>query len=324
MKAVYRSRLSPKIRTLRLVALVAVAAIAVPTTASAATNVPTPSPKAPTTTSDVLGVTVDADGWLHYTKILANSLHLQGAKTRTVVGKHTADGGCTFDDHASQASSRSVNGFSEETAFNPKTCQESIVEGTLTASGLAALQAASPTSASSTDVVTGTAPSTGGAKNAVTPNSLISYAAFEKVSWVDPLDITITSLADNLGWTSDGSSDVSAGYNGVPYKFWADGWSDSGVNGSWGGCVGAGCTTIEASVTDTWRNTDFEAVLLLTMGAAAYAACGFDTSAATFYLNPYIYGYNNGYYSWGHGQSASGGCSDLVHFRENHGGGSSS
>ncbi|WP_370366408.1 hypothetical protein [Catenulispora sp. GP43] len=266
-------------------------------------------------------MTVGADGWFHYTKVLANSLHLQGATTRTINGKHAAGGGCMFDDGASKATSRSVNGYSEEVAFNPKTCQESVIEGTLTASGLATLRAASP--ATSAGAVTGMGPSPRGTKGEVIPN-LINYSAFEKVSWVDPADITITSLANNLSWNSDGSSNLWASYNGVPYAFAYDGWSSTGVSGSWGGCVGAGCTSIEASVTDTWHNTDFEAVLLFIMGPSAYAACGFDDSPADFYLNPYIYGYSNGTYSWGHGQSANGGCSDLVHFRENHGGGSSS
>ena len=323
MKRVYRGGLSHRIRGFRWAALAVVAALAVPTTANAATGAPAPSPKAPTVTSDALGVTVDANGWFHYTKVLANSLHLQDTKTRTVNGKHTTDGGCAFDDGPSQASSRSAEGYSEEIAFNPKTCQESVVEGTLTASGLAVLQAASPPRTGSADSVTGVAPPTGGAKNRVTPNSMINYSAFEKVSWVDPADITITSLANNLNWTSDGSSNWSASYNGVPYAFAYDGWSSTGVNGSWGGCV-APTTSIEASVTDTWHNTDFELVLVAIMGPSAYALCGFDASRANFYLNPYIYGRSNGTYSWGHGQSVSGGCSDLVHFRENHGGGSSS
>ena len=135
-------------------------------------------------------------------------------------------------------------------------------------------------------------------------------------------------MTENLSWSGDGIPASSggriygAGQVAKSYKFNYDNWSTSPITLSWRGCVG--CTYLAGQAAQTFYNTDFERVIVALSGLAGYAACGFDSSAATFYLAPWDLGYPNGYYSWGHSNSVSGGCSDLVHFRENHGSGSSS
>lgn len=159
-----------------------------------------------------------------------------------------------------------------------------------------------------------------------------SWRAFEKTSYVDPLDITITSVTTNLAWSGDGRPASSGGHivsslNGdhsyaVPYQFAWDNWSSSGVSFAWSGCIG--CSSLGLRSADTFHNTDFELVVVAIMGVAGYAACGWNGNPANFYLAPTTTGYPNGYYGWSHSSSVSGGCSNLVHFRENHGGGFSS
>jgi len=69
------------------------------------------------------------------------------------------------------------------------------------------------------------------------------------------------------------------------------------------------------------KNPNFVEHSGLIYGITGFAACGFDPRPATFYLSPHTLGYSNGYYSWSSSNSSSGGCTNLVHFRENHGGG---
>lgn len=99
----------------------------------------------------------------------------------------------------------------------------------------------------------------------------------------------------------------------MSYKFNYDNWSTSAITFAWRGCIG--CTYLTSQAAQTFYNSDFELIIVALTGVGGYAACGFDSSPATFYLSPWTEGYPNGYYSWGHSNSVHGGCSDLVHFR---------
>lgn len=114
-----------------------------------------------------------------------------------------------------------------------------------------------------------------------------------------------------------------AGGYASTYQFSFDNWSSSGVSYNWYGCLSA-CSDIGLQSSDTFYNSDFEAVVVAIFGVTGYAACGFDSRPATFYLSPYTFGYPNAVYGWGNYNNASGGCANLVHFRENHGSGHSS
>jgi hypothetical protein len=151
---------------------------------------------------------------------------------------------------------------------------------------------------------------------------MVNYSAFEKVSWVDPVDITITSLANNLSWNSDGSSYWSVQRRALRLRLRRlVEHRRRRLLGRLRRCrlhVHRGqCHRHVAQHRLRTRPRRHH-------GAGSVRGLRLRRFSANFYLNPYIYGYSNGTYSWGHGQSVSGGCSDLVHFRENHGGGSSS
>ncbi|SDJ43773.1 hypothetical protein SAMN05444157_3360 [Frankineae bacterium MT45] len=281
-------------------------------------------PAVPTAQNSVLGVSVDPSGWIHYSNVLANSLDLQAAVNTTESGKKGTNGACVFSS-ASTADTKSA-GYSEETAYNPKTCQMIVRSGGLTAAGAAKLEALTPKTSGAAQVSRQVgAPAVRSTKVAVpstkpaTTAALGTYSAFEKASYVDPAIVTITSVTTNLFWQATGGRVVNPSGNAVPYAFSWDGWSSSGVSFKW-----SGSPTTQLQSFDTFHNTDFEKVVVGLLGVAGYAACGWNGSAANFYLAPWVNGIASGYYNWGHSNSVSGGCSDLVHFRENHGGGSSS
>ncbi|MEA2185035.1 MAG: hypothetical protein QOK16_46 [Solirubrobacteraceae bacterium] len=82
------------------------------------------------------------DGWLTYTRPMASSLTLGAARTTTVAGRMDADGTC----HSSGSGTfgpRSPDTYQEEVGFNPSTCQERILSGTLSTDDVVKLAAAS-------------------------------------------------------------------------------------------------------------------------------------------------------------------------------------
>ena len=209
-------------------------------------------------------------------------------------------------------------GYSEETAFNPSTCQARVISGGLTPASQAMANngiTLSPKLAPTTLA----APSSLGISSA----AITAYADFEKVSYVDPVDLTIISLVSKINWKSNGTSITAITATPVSYKFNWDQWSASPITSYFAGYPSfPGFTSAQYS--QTFTNTDFERYLVSILGVAAYAACGFDSSPAIFYLSPGSEGFANGYYDYGSSQSVSGGCSNLFHFRENHGAGFSS
>lgn len=245
----------------------------------------------------------------------------------TLSGKRMAGGGCSFSSAENTESLSSLSGYSEETAFNPSTCQETLVAGSLTPTQAASLNSSGAVQQPNAPAPPSKSTSKGTQVQPAAAGTL--YEAFEKASWVDPVDLTITSVTTNLDFAGNG---VPASQGGVmwaaggyasTYQFPYDNWSSSGVSYNWYGCLEA-CSYVALQSSDTFYNTDFELVVVAIFGLTGYAACGFDSSPATFYLSPYTFGYPNAYYGWGNYNSVSGGCSDLVHFRENHGSGHSS
>jgi hypothetical protein len=283
-----------------------------------------PSNTSSTQTTSVLNVTVDSKGWYHYNSVLAPTLGLSDEVTTTISGKADAGGSCSFSSPLARATAAA--GYAEETAFNPTTCQETVTSGTPSAAGEARLAAAQPASGTGPVNAVSTSPlkqtSTSGTVTAAT--TYPGAQAFEKVSYVDPLDITITSLTTNLNWHWYNASQIQeANGTAVPYDFQYDGWSNSGVSFQWYGYPGTPSYT-ELGSAETFKNNDWEALVIYLLGPAGWAACGGTIKTATFYLNPLVKGVPGGYYYVGYNNSVSGGCSDLVHFRENHGTGSSS
>jgi len=267
--------------------------------------------------SPVPPFTIDSKGWIHFTNTLVNSLGLINPTTLTLNGKLSSDGACVFSS-AKYFVKNGQSGYSEETAFNPSTCQETVVAGGLTPAGQAILNSNTMTGASQASPNSSTLGS-----SVITPAITTAYADFEKVSYVDPLDITITSLVSNLNWQSNGTAITGVVATPESYNFNWDGWSNSPIGTTLSGYpTWPGFTAAQYS--QTFNNTDFEAVIVALYGEAGYALCGFNSNPATFYLSPFVEGNAQGYYSYSNSNSVSGGCSDLVHFRENHGPGFSS
>ena len=93
-------------------------------------------PAAISEASASLGVVADSGGWLTYTKTEASSLNLTNQTTQVVTGTQDADGTCNV---GGSGSSGSATGevYQEEVGFNPTTCQERILTGTISATDAA-------------------------------------------------------------------------------------------------------------------------------------------------------------------------------------------
>jgi hypothetical protein len=146
-----------------------------------------------------------------------------------------------------------------------------------------------------------------------------SYSsAHTKTAWIDPVNITITSLAGNLRWPLYGAGRTLTGRVN-PYEFRYDGWSSTGPSPiRFPSLPGdAGWSMRE---TDSFTNRDFAALVYFLLGAAGWAACGFHLSAtAHFHHDVTVRGYRNGNRGWAWNDSKSGACSNLVHHRESDG-----
>jgi len=349
-------------RTRRSGALCAIGVLAVSVAVAKPALAGTTSTTAtPAISNGAFGVTIDSAGWIHYPNTLASPTYLSNMHTAVVTGVKKSDGTCLFSGSVSTGAL-----YYEETTYNPKTCQRTVVTGKETAAGLAklaAIAAKQPPLPPPTPVPTpppnpalaAAGPSTPApsipptsmhlvtpAPGTVSPNyrwtgygGQPTYSMYNKISYVDPLDITITAEWNNLGeWRSGSMVSGQTVYPGalgaeamigLEYKYNVDNWSASPQTYSFHDDVWKLQSTppytfdsqTTGTVSQTFYNTDFETVVIAITGLAGYAACGFDSSPATFYLSPSITINGWGFYSTSWSDSVKGGCSDLVHFRHN-------
>ncbi|MFC1405135.1 MULTISPECIES: hypothetical protein [Streptacidiphilus] len=292
------------------------------TASSSLSPLPTPS----ATDSTVAGVSVGSDGWISYTDGQATALGVTGSTVTTIDGTVDADGACNFDESATSTAAGST--YQEEVGFNPTTCQDRILTGSITTAAEATLVspddtntvAESPQTATDTeaagDAVSALAPPYDTAGTAQTDGADASTthysSAHTKTSWIDPVNITITSLTTNLRWPLYGAGGSLTGRNNA-YKFKYDGWSTSGTPSPVLSAVSGGWTT---SAAETFKNNDFEYYVLATFGIAGWAACGYSTATAVFKHSVHVYGYKSGGYGYSWYDTRSGGCSNLVHHRD--------
>jgi hypothetical protein len=266
-------------------------AAALPTASAAAAPQPGSSAAAAAAS---LGVIVSPDGWLHYTHLLSSTLTLTHSTTVTVAAGRGADGSCIVADGPVGPTASSAEHFQEEVALNPATCQERILSGLVDASDLARLD---------------------GAAAAAAPSATSYQSAHVKTAWIDPLNITITSLADNLRWPLYGAGGtLTARVN--PYEFKYDGWSSTGP-------LPIRFTTLSGNVgwsvreTDHFTNTDFASFVYVVFGVAGWLACGAPlTATAHFNHDVTVYGYRSGARNRAWNDTATGACVDLVHHAE--------
>lgn len=253
-----------------------------------------------------VGIKVRPDGWIEYNSVLRKA-GVNGKVSR-VAGKRGTDGACAFtgSDRAASGSARTT--YTEEIAYNPATCQFDVLVADLTPAQAASLRAVTGTAdASSTKSSGDSASVSGGVAAAAT------YERYLKTSWIDPIDITISSQKVGLRWTN------------TTWLNWAY------QRDSFKGCIGDVCLdeTYIVSGSDTFgavsggwnktanvhfRNTSFALWVVAILGASGWAACGFPTSSqADFHHSDSVNGYTNGGSAWNWSDSKSGACTNLVH-----------
>jgi hypothetical protein len=254
--------------------------------------------------------------WARFAHPISNRLHLRGVHTVTIRGTANPGGTCSFEVTGTVPAGGSPV-FTEQVAVDPSQCVEQVLEGTPTQQDLAYLNSLD-TSGSSAAPSEATATSTKlRPTNAALATATTSSSAYEKTSYVDPVDITITSLSANLTWAHNGSSVPSASYRIVPYEFQYDGWSNSGTPHP---PFNFTSSSVSIQANETFKNTDFEQLLLVggfiacgpACVAAVIAACGFSVAPAVFTHREYIKGNASGGYNWSYNDSATGGCSSLI------------
>jgi hypothetical protein len=313
-------------RSLRLFAVgAAVASVLAVTANSGQARADTSSSAPPASPGAALGVSASSDGWLSYTNTMSSKLKLAGVATRTVAGHRGANGSCQVTG-SNVAKPGSGTTFEEEVALNPTTCDEKIVTGTLDQAGVATLNALptkgavsaptagtaspGPARASATAAGASTPARTGsGAKAAATT---FSYA-YTKTAWIDPVNITITSLTPNIQYPLWGSGPWVY-YWTVPYEFPYDGWSSTGVNNIFSYLYPSDTYGWQVEAVDHFTNTDFATFIYLTFGLSGWLACGAVFSVtAHFNHDVIVQGYANGNRGAGYNDSADGACANLVH-----------
>ncbi|UXY27189.1 hypothetical protein [Streptomyces sp. HUAS TT20] len=286
------------------------------------TTSPSPTPSASST--GVPGVDIGSDGWITYSDDATTKFGITGT-VKTVNGSVQTDGTCQFD--GSTTSSSSGTSYEQEVGYNPSTCQERVLTGTITPNQEASL--ASPADTNDTPETPQSASSTGDASDTVTPAaqpynesgaaeaaSSTPYSnAHTKTAWIDPVNITITSLTTNLRWPLYGHVGTLSARNNA-YKFKYDGWSTSGTPQPKFSYQSDGWGTGGA---ETFKNTDFEKIVLFLLGPSGWASCGFSTDTAVFKHNVHVYGKKNGSRVSAWHDSKAGGCSNLVHHRTSNG-----
>ncbi|MFG3101015.1 hypothetical protein ACGFZL_10895 [Streptomyces sp. NPDC048182] len=266
-----------------------------------------------------LPITVGSDGWIYYNDVVGYALNLSGPTTVLQNGTKQSDGTCAFTATAS-GKDTDPDVYSEVAQYNPGTCQRKLLQGKLV-SAEAAAKLDQLETGGTTPVHEPMKLPAGVAKKGVkseTPPNKPYIQAYDKAGYIDPLFIMITSLSVNLTYARGQGAILSNSVSAyaVPYAFKYDGWSRSGLKNTG---IGITSSTVTVNPNETFTNTDFEKAMIAIFGPAAWAACGFDTSPAVFYLSPKVVGHASGTYDWSHQNHVKGGCSDLVHFHNWHG-----
>jgi len=308
------------------------------TAAAPPTSYPAPPP-----------ITFSQDGWIHYNDSVISGIQAKSEETRTVVGHHLSGGGCSFSG-IGLVSSAVPHLVEEETAYNPLSCEATVVQASVTEPEMAHIEALSATpesgqtdarvtgrprtsaAAADTPGHTGTQPASG----AQPPNAGIVPAAasgtsFEsahtKVIWRDPAFLTITSMAVDLSWPLHGSPgpEHSAVY---AFEFPFDNWKTTAIKGpyitqSYGlykeeeimGSRSEAENSADwyASAHDTFHNKDFAQVLAAAYPAFSLGACKESGKEAQFYHDAKVFGYQAGPRGFWSEDSRKGACSNLVH-----------
>jgi hypothetical protein len=254
-----------------------------------------------TTTTSPAPVVVAANGWIDYNNTPATTMALTGKQTFSESGSFNAADNCeiSFTQPSIPAGDSAVV---DETSYNPTLCEATYAMGLTTPSEATSLGATPIADAN---------PAT------ISPIPLNEYnnKVYYKTEYIDPVDITITSLATNLSYNYSSAGVMgSVGVTGDGYHFAYDGWSGAAATFTSGDNGG---TTAYATGYYQQTNTDFATFMDSISGGLP--VCGL-TTTAVFTENQTVgdSASKNGAAppapSGGNSDSATGACSSLVHF----------
>ena len=251
------------------------------------------------------GISVKSDGWISYAPQVTSTT----GTTVTVAGTRSDDGGCTLTGDASSG----PDTYTEEVGYNPATCQFKL----RTTTGVAPATTAGPVSTTAdtslNSLTTKTTVDSLATTDSLAAAAVYTYKRYLKTSWIDPINITISSQTVAFQWTN------------VGWTKWAY------ARNSFKGCVAGACldkTYIVSgsdsftALTGGWRktanvhfrNTSFAKWVAAVLGLTGWAACGFPTSfQADFYHQDQVSGYKSGAWATHWSDSKSGACTNLVH-----------
>lgn len=269
----------------------------------------------PATPSNASSATVNAavvvlpNGWIDYNNTSATTMALTSKQTFTESGQVDANGNCTIST-IEPSIPTGDSAVVSETSYNPTLCEATYVMG-LTSPAEAISLGATPSSTLSAPIV-------------LSPLTEYNNKVYYKTEYIDPLDITITSLAVNLSYNYSSTGVLgTSSTGGDGYHFAYDGWSGSaatftdGINGG---------TTVIGTGYYRQQNIDFQ----LFMDAIGFGLLCTGSLTATFTQNMQIAdaAVKNGGTpppaSNANQDTATGGCSNLVHFGAEFGSGTTS
>jgi hypothetical protein len=253
-------------------------------------------------------VTVTPNGWIHFNAPVAAAVPLEAQQTEVVTGT-AVTGGCSFE--ASETVPAETPGiFEEETAYDPTTCEESVLRGTLSQAGIEQLEAELPGSEpASADTESKEAKlklktSSSGA----TPAATSFASAHGTTLYVDPLQIVITGYTTDISWPLHGAVG-NIGAQAFAHQFEFDEWKAkkptkpvlSAVSGGW---------AAEAHV-DAF-NSEFQHILEIASPKLDLILCEHRGEEAHFHQDIAVYGYSNDTETYVSHDTATGACSNLV------------
>jgi hypothetical protein len=250
--------------------------------------------------------TVTADGWMHYNNTLVDKIELINPTTTTTVGARDAEGHCVIASEGNVEGDSSTFFFEEDIAFNPNTCEKQTVRASINATTAAQLDGLASGAEAPADQLHQSATAPDAPETIATT---LPWHAYVKTAWIDPVNITITSLADDIQWNRQlaMSSEVNN------YKFRYDGWTVTPGTPPINWSSGSGWKA--TSTHDTFRNVDFERIIVALFGPAGFAACHFNFHPAVFTHSLTATGRTNGVFVSHFSDTANGGCVNLVHHR---------
>jgi len=297
------------------------AAVALPSSAFASSAGSDNTTGSPVGSPSPFNIRVGPDGWIYYTadpakkSAYAADGSLAAAQTvSTIQGKATAAGDCSFT--GSLTPTTAAGAYAVEVGYNPRTCQQQIAVGV----GQSADVVNGVNVLPSTGIVTGSSsvsalvPAAKVPARSYTAAAVAYQSGYTKTRWIDPINVTITSLTANLKWPV-GNAGGTISSRGNPYAFKYDGWRSTGLNAvSYPALAGGKGWSYTA--TDKFTNKDFATIIYEFFGAPGWAACGFKlTVTAHFNHSDTVSGIRAGAGAvtgaWN--DTKDGACSNLVH-----------